>query len=97
MIDWDAAQSLFKIVNKELTKTREVDVGIVVNITQPTNGGVLLFGNNRLRCFPDSRIRYALDKVSIPLHYRISYLLLLVRRICKLFLTDLFQLIYFKN
>lgn len=69
VIDWKAGQELFQKVNKELTKARAIDLGMLVTSTQPSNGGVLLFGKNRLKYFPDSEIRCArfdgLDKVTI--------------------------------
>lgn len=61
-IDWRVAEDLFKRVKKGLTKANAKDIGLIISKSRayhPTNGGILLFGFNRLRYFPDAIVRCA--------------------------------------
>ena len=62
-LDLEVAQKLFQEVRKELTEARAVELGLFEknrNQSIPTNGGMLLFGINKARHFPEAQIRCAL-------------------------------------
>ena len=59
-IDWQAVEENFKSVRKKITREKARDIGIFVPISkrlQPSNGGVLLFGIDRTKIFPDAVIK----------------------------------------
>lgn len=61
-LDLSIAQQLFQNVRKELTEDRACELGLYEKSgskSVPSNGGILLFGTNRVRHFPDARIRCA--------------------------------------
>lgn len=62
IIDWEGAKSIFSKKKIKLTKEKAENLGIIVpqgNQVVPSNGGVLLFGKDRLKYFPDSLVRCA--------------------------------------
>ncbi len=84
-IDWEGAEELFKRVKKRLTRANAEDLGIIISKLQayhPTNGGILLFGFNRLKYFPDAIVRCArfagIERESIIDELEISDLLPLI-------------------
>lgn len=83
-IDWLGAEDLFKRVKKRLTKVNAEDIGLIISKSHayPTNGGILLFGFNRLKYFPDAVVRCArfagVERESIIDEVEISDLLPLV-------------------
>ncbi len=62
IIDWLVAEKLFIKSGKKFNKEKAQNLGITVEQGSqilPSNGGVLLFGKNRLKYFPDSLVRCA--------------------------------------
>ena len=57
--DWDALNKAFRKVHKEVTSHKAQSLGICSpqNPERASNGGVLLFGKERSRFFPDAIIR----------------------------------------
>src|SRR3990167_2834668 len=71
-LDWEIIEILFKNVKKEITPQRTIDLQLLVSYAgkeTPSNGGVILFGTNRLQLFPDAIIKcvrfYGLDKSDV--------------------------------
>ena len=59
-IDWDLLKQIFKAKRKKINMNKAENLGIVkeyMGKEYPTNGGILLFGKNRLKYFPDINIR----------------------------------------
>ncbi|MFH1832066.1 MAG: helix-turn-helix domain-containing protein [bacterium] len=59
-LDWDVIKKLFEQVDKKITERKAEDLGLLVthaSKTSPSFGGIILFGSNRLRVFPDAIIR----------------------------------------
>lgn len=59
-IDWIAIRECFNRVHKEMTLHKAEDLGLLVKIADtlvPSFGGIILFGSNRSRIFPDAIIR----------------------------------------
>lgn len=59
-LDWDALQEAFAQVDKKITESKAEDLELLVkhaNKVSPSYGGIILFGLNRLKIFPDARIR----------------------------------------
>ncbi len=59
-IDWKGVENSFSAVNKEITRNKAKSIGIFSThsgIDHPSNGGMLLFGIDRMRIFPDAFIR----------------------------------------
>jgi len=58
-IDWEAIKTIFEPFKKSLTPEKAQSIGIILphSESQPSNGGVLLFGKNRSNLFPDAIIR----------------------------------------
>lgn len=61
-LDWQVIENLFKNINKKITKNNAESLGLLVNKGKkelPSFGGIILFGKNRLKIFPDAIIRCA--------------------------------------
>ncbi|HLB40992.1 MAG TPA: ATP-binding protein, partial [Candidatus Babeliales bacterium] len=61
-LDWPVIQQLFATVNKQVSLERALSLGLMTkhgNKTVPSNGGLLLFGKEHLRLFPEAKIRCA--------------------------------------
>ena len=61
-LDIGTAQKLFQEVRKDLTDDKARDLGLYEkngNKSVPSNGGILLFGTNKVRHFPDARVMCA--------------------------------------
>jgi predicted HTH transcriptional regulator len=78
-LDWDVMEKLFKRVRRSITPQNAETIGLLTQHAKkvyPTNGGVILFGKNRLASFPDAIIRCArflgYDKVNILDHIDIE-------------------------
>lgn len=58
-LDWEAIKQAFQHNGKAITNQRAEDLHLLTSIGSPclTNGGVILFGRNRERKFPDAVIR----------------------------------------
>lgn len=59
-IDWEAVTKVFRSVDKKCTDEKAENMGLVVtDLHKPaaSRGGIILFGKNRLREFPDAIIR----------------------------------------
>lgn len=59
-LDWECIKKLFTNNNKKITETKAQDLGLVVTHGKnmlPSRGGIILFGKNRIRSFPDAIIR----------------------------------------
>lgn len=61
-LDWDAINDSFNQVHKKVTMPIAESLGLVIkngNAELPSYGGILLFGKNRLKIFPEAIIRCA--------------------------------------
>lgn len=74
-LDWDALKKEFKKVNKKVTPQKAKNLGLITEHSGKdfsSNGGMILFGKERLRKFPDAIIRCSrflgLDKAHIHDH-----------------------------
>ncbi|MFH1832510.1 MAG: ATP-binding protein [bacterium] len=59
-LDWKSIEEVFAAEDKKITKNKAKSMGMLTTLSgtdHPTNGGMLLFGNNRLQFFPDAIIR----------------------------------------
>ena len=59
-IDWDLLKQIFKKKRKKIDMNKAENLGIIkkhMGKKYPTNGGILLFGKNRIKYFPDINIR----------------------------------------
>lgn len=59
-LDWNVIESLFARVDKEITINSAQTIGLLTQYGSklvPTNGGMILFGINRLVLFPEALIR----------------------------------------
>lgn len=59
-LDWDAIQELFNRSHKKVTKLNAESLGLITQQGTnevPSNGGIILFGKNRLKLFPEAIIR----------------------------------------
>ena len=59
-IDWKGMESIFLSIDKNMNKRKAKSLGIYTTLSgedRPSNGGVLLFGTDRGRVFPDAIIR----------------------------------------
>ncbi len=59
-LDWKCVEEVFAAENKEITENKAKSMGMLTTLSgadHPTNGGMLLFGINRLQFFPDALIR----------------------------------------
>ena len=59
-LDWDAIQKLFAQVDKKITTHNAQSIGLLTqqgNKEFPSFGGIILFGINRLKLFPEAIIR----------------------------------------
>lgn len=59
-IDWEGVESSFLAANKQITRNKAKSIGIFSTHSgteHPSNGGMLLFGKDRLHIFPDAIIR----------------------------------------
>ncbi len=85
-LDWAVMEKLFKKIRRSITPQNAETLGLLTlhaQKTYPTNGGIILFGKNRLSSFPDAIIRCARflghDRLNILDHIDIeSYLPLAV-------------------
>lgn len=80
-LDWDAIKKLFEQEDKKITTASAVSMGVLLqhgNKEIPSLGGIILFGVDRLKAFPDAIIRCArflgverdniLDQVDIEIY-----------------------------
>lgn len=74
-LDWEAMEKLFKKVRRSITPQNAESIGLLTKHAQktlPSNGGMILFGKDRLKKFPDAMIRCARflgnDRVTILDH-----------------------------
>ena len=61
-LDWDVIQKLFTAVDKKITPSKAQSMGIIAQHGTkevPSYGGIILFGVNRLKLFPEAIIRCA--------------------------------------
>lgn len=61
-LDWDAIQNLFKEAHKTISTQNAENMGILTTHdtkTVPSFGGIILFGKDHLKDFPDAKIRCA--------------------------------------
>ncbi len=61
-LDWPAIEKLFKPLHKKITPHTAESIGVLTsygNKQVPTYGGIILFGSDRLKQFPDARLRCA--------------------------------------
>ncbi len=61
-LDWETIQKIFKSVQRTITPQNAKKLSLVVrhnNKDHPSNGGIILFGKERLHYFPDAMIRCA--------------------------------------
>lgn len=85
-IDWKAVENNFSNVNKQITKNKAINLGMystLSGVDHPTNGGILLFGKERSRIFPDAIIRCvrfaglkrenSLDHINIDEHLPLAF------------------------
>jgi predicted HTH transcriptional regulator len=59
-LDWKGMEASFLAVDKRITKNKVQSIGICTTLAgseKPSHGGILLFGKDRLRIFPDAIIR----------------------------------------
>ena len=59
-LDWKGIEKSFSAVNKEVTKNKALSLGLLTTVAgaeHPSYGGILLFGKDRARIFPDAMIR----------------------------------------
>lgn len=59
-LDWDCISTLFKTVHKTITSNSAQSIGLLTQHGSkivPTNGGMILFGKDRLKAFPEAIIR----------------------------------------
>jgi ATP-dependent DNA helicase RecG len=59
-IDWKGLENCFLSADKQMTKNKAKSIGIFTALSgedNPSNGGIILFGKDRLRIFPDAIIR----------------------------------------
>jgi predicted HTH transcriptional regulator len=59
-LDWKGIEKVFAAENKEITKNKARSMGMLTihsGTDHPTNGGILLFGENRSQFFPDAIVR----------------------------------------
>ena len=71
-LDWDKMKVYFEAAGKDFNKHKAANIGIMASKMEnhfPSNGGMILFGLNRLKYFPDAIIRCArfagIDRVTI--------------------------------
>ena len=61
-LDWPMIQSLYKEVNKKMTPESAESIGLITqynNKEYPSYGAIILFGSDRLKLFPEAKIRCA--------------------------------------
>lgn len=59
MIDWEEIKRVFEPIDKNVNKAKAINLGILAekNPAYASNGGILLFGKERDRFFPDAVLR----------------------------------------
>lgn len=78
-LDWPIIEKLFQTVGKNITNTKAEDLGLLVtraNKTSPSFGGIILFGLNRHKVFPDAIIKcvrfIGINKANVLDHIEIN-------------------------
>lgn len=59
-LDWEAIEKLFHQVNKNITEKKAENLGLIVEHSGklcPSFGGIILFGLNKSKLFPDAKFR----------------------------------------
>lgn len=59
-LDWDAIRKCFQEIHNDITANKAENLGLVIikgDALSPSFGGIILFGINRIKIFPDAIIR----------------------------------------